>query len=134
MIFLPSVLSPRTCVGRRTVPWLWTAGPAFPQAFSNQLSERSVDVDFILRTILGSPRNLGSCDGGEEEQEKEKRKIRKSEEGEKEQEEAKDRKPREKEVVGEGRKKRDHKLSNILVPVASSRRDRYGGRLGNSEP
>lgn len=77
MLFLPSVLSPRTCVGRRTVPWLWTAGLAFPQAFSNQLSDRSVTVDFILRTILGSPETWGHVIGGrgaregEEEEKKE---------------------------------------------------------------
>lgn len=84
--FLLSLLSPRSCIGRRAVPRLWTAGPALSQAFSNQLSERSVALDFILRSVLESPRNLGLHDVGEEDQEK-KREKRESKEGEREGEE-----------------------------------------------
>lgn len=86
---LPSLLSPRTCVGRRTVPRLWTAGPARSQAFSNQLSERSVALDFILSSVLESPRNVGSHDGGEGAREekkarRERRKERKKRAGSRE--------------------------------------------------
>lgn len=57
------------------------------------------------------------------------------EEEKKEQEGREGRRGRKGQEAGrEGMKqKKDHKLSHILVPVASSRRDRHGRRLGNSE-